>query len=182
MRKILFGMLICNILTPAYAADKGAYAGISLGYANTGAISGRSLTSSSNMIYGFLGGYQFNKNFSVEVQQLDTGKFSYSPDVSGKSDAWSISGLGMLPVSRNSTLYGRLGVAATQTELSANALPSTGARRTAPTYGAGVQYKILPGVAARLEWNRYTATIKNNDNIHQDYNSSVWTLGAIAKF
>jgi opacity protein-like surface antigen len=182
MKRIIAGLLLCSIVTPAFAADKGAYAGVTLGTAHTGDIAGRTLSSSRNTVYGFLAGYRFTAKFAIEAQQLGAGKFGYVPDVSGKSEVLSLTGLGRLAVAGRYTAYGRLGVAATESELSSSGLPATGARRIAYTYGAGMQYKIMPGIATRLEWNRYTSAIKNSDGSHQDFLSSIWTLGAVIKF
>jgi len=187
MKPILAPMLLCAIMvTPVLADvladDKGAYAGVTLGHASTGSIGAKALTNSSNNIYGFWGGYQFNGNFAVEATQSNVGKFVYFPNVSAKSEVLSLTAMGMLPVFRNNAIYAKLGLAATKSELSSNALSATGANRIALTYGAGAQYRIMPGIAARVEWDRYTSAINNSDGSHQDYVSSIWTLGATIKF
>jgi len=121
----------------AHAADFW-YAGVGLGYgkvdfypadfssANTPPPIGPAAESIRNADLGFTGalGVQLNRNWALEVNFIQLGKFSYKymyPEGT-QEDIYSVSGWGTsllptVPVTRNFSLFGRLGILFSQTRL-----------------------------------------------------------------
>ena len=180
MKKILTVVLLSAFAAPAFAANSGFYAGVDLGRSSTSNIGATALTQSKDTVLGVLGGYQINKNFAAEAFLTGTGKFAAGA-ASGKTDAYGIDAIGILPLSDAFSLYGKLGVARTKTSLS-NAAPSTGAKRTAATYGLGGQYNVTPAIGVRLGWDRYGAAINNGVGGSQNFNTGVWSVAGVFKF
>jgi OOP family OmpA-OmpF porin len=181
MKKIAAVLLSAVISAPAFAADEGFYAGITLGNGKPNvAPTAQALSKSSNFIYGGLAGYQYNKNLAVEAQFTGAGK---ATDIAGntvKADALSLTAVGLLPLSDSFELLGKLGVASAKTTSSAGAT-NLGASRTGLTYGLGAQYNVTQNLGIRLVWDRYAvATV--NAGVKTNANANVMTVGAVYKF
>lgn len=170
MKKIVAAALLSAIVTlPAYAAS-GAYAGIKVGHNRVGF---NALSKSSDTAYGVQLGYQYNNNLAVEGEYTDLGKFSTATGVTGKSDAWGLSAIGILPLNDDFSAYGKLGIARTGTSTSAG----TGLNRTSATYGLGGQFDATPMIGLRLSWERYGVGV-TGENARDD----LYSLGAVFKF
>lgn len=181
MKKLTLALLLSATVTAsAFAADEGFYGGVTVGRSRTSDLSGVALNKSSDTVGGILGGYQFTKNWGVEAQYTSAGKFE-AGTASGKGTAYGISGVGTLPINDQISLYGKLGFASVKTTLS-NAGGSSGATRTAPTYGFGAQYNLTPAVGLRMGWDRYAAAINNGAGSKTKFHDSSWTIGAVYKF
>jgi OOP family OmpA-OmpF porin len=188
MKKITAVLLLSAIATPAFsadassAADQGFYAGVTVGSSSTNnTIGAQTLTKTNGGVYGGLLGYQLNKNFAVEAQYTGASKFEYAP-VTGKSDAFSLTAVGIIPLSNEFSMYGKLGFASTRSSLTNNTALSTGANRSAATYGIGAQYNVTPAIGVRLGWDAYGSALIDNAGLTQKFNSSTVTVGAIFKF
>lgn len=109
-------------------------------------------------------GYKLNQNFAVEVGylQLQEGKETIADGtLFNKQNAIDVVGKGILPITHNVNLYGKLGVAYLTTKLddeytTASGLPATNnlngqlgiARHTwAPEVAVGMGYDITPNVS-----------------------------------
>jgi OmpA-OmpF porin, OOP family len=189
MKKIAAVLLLSSaVAAPAFADNSGFYAGIDVGTARSGTpnnVSAAPSISKNRTVAGVLGGYQFNQYWGVEAQYTGAGKVDASQGAtssSAKADAWGLDAVGTLPLSDTFSLYGKLGVASTKTSVSSTVPPGiTGATRTAATYGAGLQYNASSSIGIRLGWDRYGArTTKAGAN--SDYNSNVYSIGALYKF
>ena len=114
----------------------------------------------------FLGGYQFNPNFSAEVGYHNLGEFG-----STKANALELVAVGMVPLANQFGIYGKLG--GHHSELK-NGASETG---NGLTYGAGLQYDVMPALGIRGEWQRY-------DKVGgiSDVKADVLSLGAIWRF
>lgn len=182
MKKIAAVALLSVLAAPAFAADEGFYAGVTLGNGKPNvAPTVQALSKNSDFIYGGLAGYQYNKNLAVEVQFTGAGK---ATDVAGntvKADALSLSAVGLLPLSDNFELLGKLGVASAKTKSSA-AATNLGVSRTGLTYGLGAQYNVTQNLGLRLVWDRYAIATANAAGVKSNANANVVTLGAVYKF
>jgi OmpA-OmpF porin, OOP family len=180
MKKIATALLLSSVIAaPAFAADEGFYAGLSLGRSSLSTPSGTVLTKKRDTVYGFLAGYQFNQNWGVEAQYGGAGKFA-TTTFSGKADTFSVAAIGTLPMSDSVSLYGKLGYANTKSKVSGTTY--TGATRGAATYGLGVQYNATPAVGIRFGWDRYGATINDAAGAKHNFNSDVVGVAAVVKF
>lgn len=102
-------------------------------------------------------GYQFNRNFAVELGYTDFGKFKVS-NASGsgewKSDGVGLSLVGILPMDNRWALYGKLGAFYSDTRV--EGIPGTGSdKRTNGTAGLGVSYDFGNRIVGKAEWNYY---------------------------
>jgi len=191
LKKLTTSLLLSAIAYPAFCADtgplppssdQGFYAGGTLGPSKTSSNIGATvLSKTSGFVLGGLGGYQFNKNLSVEAQFTGAGNFESAP-VTGKNDALSLVGVGFIPLGNDVSIYGKLGFAKTRTSLSSNTLPSNGADRSSATYGIGVQYNFARSIGIRLGWDRFGSAIVDKGGNTQKFDSGILTVGAIYKF
>lgn len=184
MKKIATALLLsAAVATPAFAADEGFYAGVTLGSArtNTPANVGTT-TKNTSTPYGVVGGYQFTKNWAAEVGFSGAGKFTTATG-SAKADALSIAAVGTLPMSDTFSLYGKLGFARVASKTSGTVAGGALANvnRTSATYGVGVQYNATQNVGIRFGYDRLGAAVKIA-NVKQNYNVNVWGVAATYKF
>ncbi|MDD5181032.1 MAG: porin family protein [Gallionellaceae bacterium] len=192
MKKILAVALLSAFAAPAFAADNGFYAGVTLGRSSTGNDgTGGVMTKSTDTVAGILAGYQFTKNWGAEVFYTGAGKWDSQNTagtilVNGKADAWGMNAVGTLPLSGAFSLYGKLGYAGTKSTLSVSPAGSTytGTTRNAVTYGLGGVCNVTPAVGVRLGWDHYGAATSgaNVVGVKNDFNAGVWSLGAVFKF
>jgi OOP family OmpA-OmpF porin len=134
----------------------------------------RGVTSSSSFdntdtAWGLTLGYRITPNWGIEGSYNDFGKFKYSGTISRpipgavggdyKANAWSLAGVGTIPLDKAFSLYGRLGLAYSEAKLSASSTGSavSGAKNhdTGWMLGLGAKYDFTPAVYARLGWDRY---------------------------
>lgn len=125
------------VVAPAYAPH--AYVGGSLGRTHyQGGVNG-SANATGGKLYA---GYQFSPNFAAEAAYNTLGSANGSRSQGGSVDA-----LGILPVSQNVDLFGKVGVAD---------LKSTGGSyKAGANYGVGARYNLTQHVSARAELERF---------------------------
>jgi len=125
----------------------------------------------SDTSLGFNVGYLVNRNFAIEGAYTRLGEFDYSAAASSpaadtitgkyKAHALSLSGVGILPLQQNWSVYGKAGLARTKTDLEASsatgavAVGNSSDSRTGLLIGAGAMYDISRNVFARAGWDRY---------------------------
>jgi OOP family OmpA-OmpF porin len=133
------------------------------------------------------GGYQFTSNFAVEASYVKMGKFSVDANITNplgtesaevKPDAWCAAGVGTLPLQHKFSLLGKLGIcrwddhshtvetiAATMTMPEMRVVEEPETTGTDIMFGLGAKYDFTSNVGARLEWERYTNVIHNNNDV-----------------
>lgn len=174
----------------ANAAVPGVYVTGQLGYANTHMGSKTNLHDqdldegmktdklSNNGLAGRVAlGYQFNQNFAVEVGylQLNSKKLDvtqhFFDEMEGNASinlnqhAIDLVGKGILPVTQNINVYGKLGVAYLTTDLhtkvtedkhdfiySLNPYANVAKHKWAPEAAIGVSYDMTPNVSLDASW------------------------------
>lgn len=183
MKKIAAVVLLsAAVAAPAFAADQGFYAGITLGSGTPNvAPSAAAVNKKSNFIYGGFAGYQFNRNLAAEAQFTGVGKATDFAGNTIKGDAFSLSVVGMLPVSDNFELLGKLGVSSAKTTSSGLTATNLGASRTGLTYGIGAQYNVSSNFGLRVGYDRYPVATMNA-GVKTNANANVATVGAVYKF
>ena len=148
---------------PAAAQDAGFYAGLSLGQSKaddacTG-VSGPGVScDDKDTAWKILGGYQFNRNFAVELGYTDLGEVSATDGVdtvSIESTAFELVALGMMPIADKFSVYGKIGVYRGETDASAPGI-SISESNTDLTFGIGVRYDFTRNLGVRAEWQKYT--------------------------
>jgi len=189
MKKIAIAALLSTFVAGNAAAADSSYAGISLGRSSASATSNAVLTKSTDTVAGILVGYQFNRNWGIEAQYTGLGKFAGTHTApaatfSGKTDALSLTALGILPVSDRFSIYGKLGIARAKTSASSVPAQLTGATRSAGTYGLGAQFNVNGSVGIRIGWDRYgiATTSGTTLGVKENSNVNVYSLGAVFLF
>lgn len=181
------------VATSALAADAAAnpsfYVGGNLGKSDF-KISCETGFSCSNPSVNFklLAGYQFSPNFAVEGAYANFGTVKES-DESSKAKArlhsFTLAGLGIIPLSSEAQVFGKLGVHFTRGKLDIE-LPYEGVSRsdsghkTGFLLGAGLQYDFTRNLAGRFE---YELLNFGSDTLLTDkHNLNVFSLGLLYKF
>lgn len=125
----------------------------------------------------FFGGYQFNRNWALELGYGDFGDATANGDIPAggtgamtlNSYAFDLTGIGSLYLTERLSLFGRLGLymGRTTRDIEFSNFPTVSDAKTNSglTYGAGVGYN-LGRLGVRLEWQRY-------DNIGTNGNSAI---------
>ncbi len=192
-RRIVGMMGMCGLFASSVvlADDSGFYAGVMAGHSSMSTPPNLVLSKSSDTVYGVLGGYQFNKYWGAEAFYTEGGSFSGtnlagSVAGSGKADIWGVDAVGTLPLSDAFSLYGKLGLANVNTNISTVPLSTlAGATRTAVTYGLGGQYNVTPSFGLRLGWDRYGAETSGATGVagsKDHYHLNVYSLAGVFKF
>ena len=147
--------------------------------------------------YKLLGGYQFNKNFSVEGGYFNLDQFSYvarttPPALAGsqsgsiKLNGLNIDAVGMLPLTEKFSAFARVGLSYAQAQASfsssgiAPATTNPSPSKTAANYklGMGVQYDLSKAWGVRAEAERY----RIDDAIGNKGDVDLYSLGLVYRF
>ena len=105
----------------------------------------------------FLGGYQFSKNFDLEIAYADLGQAkatSPAGTTTFGTKGFEVAGVGMLPLGGGFSALARAGLFSWKVDLK-GATGSADASGTDLTYGFGVKFDFNRDFSARAEWQRY---------------------------
>ncbi len=123
--------------------------------------------------YKIYGGYQFNRNFGVEVAWVDLGQAKYSGTFQGlpvtggtvKTYGFNLSAVGTLPMgSSGFSFFGKAGLYSWEAKASdvTGGSPFSGKQNGSDlSYGIGGSYAFTKNLGIRAEWERFKAV----DNI-----------------
>jgi len=129
---------------------EGLYVGAGVGSSRYSDDFGGAFTDRSNAGLKLYGGYAVNPNFSVEAGVARLGKVrSATGDVKG--GGLFVDAVGIVPLSNNFSLLGRVGVF--NGRLDSTLVGDD--RGSNVKFGAGVQYAIDKNLSVRGEWERY---------------------------
>lgn len=140
--------------------------------------------SSDGSIRGDIG-YQFDKNWSAELGYTSFGTLFKSHDnnfdASQKANAWTVSGIGTLPLNDRFGVFGRAGVARYETNNSGTVqgVAVKDRQDVKPYAGAGVKFNVTQNFALRAEF-QYYADISGVDGSKDDVQSVY--AGAVFRF
>ena len=122
-----------------------------------------------------LGGLRLQKHFAIEADYIDFGEFSINATSDGtgsifapgpvtaeiSATGFSVSALGLIPVSEQFDLFGRLGYFSIDAD---SAVTNSATGRVTDSdddddfiFGAGAQYNFRAPATLRVEWKRYKA-------------------------
>jgi OOP family OmpA-OmpF porin len=125
------------------------------------------------------GGYQFTQNWGMELGYTSLGRYNSnyglastgsSATGSNRLSAWSLAGVGTLPLSRGFSLAGKAGLALLRNEYTFSGLGSSylagdngTARDVGLLLGVGAKYDINRNLAIRFDYENY-GKVGNNTN------------------
>lgn len=147
-------------------------------------------------------GYQINPNFAVEGGYVSLGNFSLTNNVTApfvgsakgalKADGWNLVGVGILPVGKDFSVFGKLGTiyATTTADVTTSGAIALAAGTPANrkksewnlTYGLGLQYDFTKSISIRGEWERFDGLGDNGTNSTGEYNFNMYSVGLAFKF
>ena len=137
-------------------------------------------------------GYQFNKYFALEggfadlndvtatVLYLAPGAPRGTSYFTAENDAWMLAAMGTLPVTKNMSVFGKLGASSWSSNQRASSISTGGqlitnagypqtdtmTRGIDPYYGVGVSYSLVDELlAVRAEWERFEFDAPNIDHV-----------------
>lgn len=143
--------------------------------------------------YKLFAGYQFNQNFAIEGGYFDLGEFDYTattiPAGSKTGElgfsGWNVDLVGLLPVTKRSSLLGRIGLHKSETKVN---FAGTGAVNVLNPYyrnvgldykiGLGYQYDVSDAVSLRLEVERF----RMDDAVGHSSDIDLYSLNAVYRF
>ncbi len=143
--------------------------------------------------YKMFGGYQFNKNFSLEGGYFDLGDFSFTAAtlpagmLNGKIKVRGLNFdvVGFLPITEKLSAFARVGLNYAETK---DSFSGTGAvsvakssakeRQLNPKVGVGLQYAFTEAFAMRVEAERY----RINDAVGSKGDVDLVSLGVVYRF
>lgn len=137
-------------------------------------------------VYKLFGGWQFHRNFAVELGYTDLGNVSSNQP--GTFDERLTVGLGeatmvgFIHAGDRGSIFGRVGVyyAHSSDTVTLNGTTQTFKKNNGnPTFGAGLQYFFTPSLAVRAEGQRYMK-VSGQQIGERDWNA--YTVGLLWKF
>jgi OmpA-OmpF porin, OOP family len=141
-----------------YDTSYGFYGGVKVGAVN---YDFNNVTNNSQAGYGLLLGYNFSPNFGVELEYNNLGSFDTTDPAIGssvKGTSLGISAVGTIPLNRQFSLYGKMGIATTtlhdrpQPGFSG---PDFTFSDTDLTLGFGGLFNVTPFVGLRVGYDFY---------------------------
>ena len=118
----------------------------------------------------------FSPSFAIEGEYLKLGEVTDTLGDGQKSDGFSLSGVGSIPLGEEFSLVGKLGYAKIDSKATGS---NTGGKVKSDgvTYGFGGQYNVSPMVGIRAGWDKY----KLDDSAFKG-DISLVSIGAVFKF
>jgi len=164
----------------AMAADQGFYVGGNVG-ASKADVSGAGEIKDTPTTWGVYGGYDFTRNFAVELGYQDLGK-TKAAGLESKNEAISVDLVGKYPVTERFDLYGKVGLAYMDRDLSGAGYDESKSG-TAAKVGFGGEFKATQNVGIRAEVAHYAGGPKfETTNASFDSNQTLFTMGVNYKF
>lgn len=153
--------IITSIATPTFAADditiitphrmsgsmtSNLYFGAQLANANY------EEADDSSAAFGFFGGFHLNEVLAIEAAYNDFGK-AEKGGIKAEASAISLGMVGKLPIKTDFTLFGKVGLAAWDIDVSPGSFSDSG---TDVYFGIGADYDISGTAAVRFGIDQYT--------------------------
>ncbi|HEX8886843.1 MAG TPA: outer membrane beta-barrel protein [Noviherbaspirillum sp.] len=179
--------------TSALAADAAVnpsfYVGGNLGTSNFKSDCNPGVSCSNPSVnFKLLTGYQFSPNFAVEGSYANFGSIkeeSKFETAKARLHSFTLAGLGIIPLSNEAQVFGKLGVHFSRGKLDINSRDgsesmSDSYHKTGLLLGAGLQYDFTRNFAGRFEYERlnFGANPLSADRT----NLNVFSLGLLYKF
>jgi len=180
LKRLMIAASLALGASGAYAQETGWYGGLDVGSSHLSGINTDSLDSfdKSDTAFDVNLGYRLNRNFAVEGAYTDLGKFHFSSAAVGDGDvkptAVSLSAVGILPLQSNFSLYGKAGIAHTETKALGSSDTKDGLLA-----GAGVMYDFNRNVYAKAGWDHFDDV--GNDATGKGH-ADIYSLGVGYRF
>ncbi|GAA5173967.1 outer membrane beta-barrel protein [Niveibacterium umoris] len=178
--QLLIAAAAATFAGSALAADEGFYIGGNVG-ASKHDVSGVADVKDNPTTWGLYGGYDFNRNFAVELGYQDLGK-AEAGGYQSKNYAVSTDLVGKLPVSDRFDVFGKVGLAYVDRKVEGYGTEDSQSG-TAAKLGLGAEFKATQNVGIRAEVAHYMGAPKiETATASFDKNTTVFTMGVNYKF
>jgi len=169
MKQIIVSALIAAALAAPLAAQaENAYVGASIGRAEQKAdVAGYSFKDNTTG-YKLVGGYDFTKNFGLEAGYADLREISisgYGARASSKPEVFYVAGTATLPIDEQFSVFGKAGIAAAHTTISAslNGYSDHGTdNETTGVIGVGAAFNLNKNVSFVAEYEYFGKVAKDS--------------------
>lgn len=168
MRTKLFLIVLAALFATSTAMAEGFYAGAGLGIVKIEDSDQGESFDDSPMGWRIHGGYDFNENFAVEGSYIQTGDAEdviLGENVEVQLSAFTFSVLGLLPMSDDVELFGKLGFYTGEQEITVQGI-TFDEDDDGLTVGAGVRFNMSDTFALRGDFDWFDTDI-----------DTVWSLG-----
>jgi OmpA-OmpF porin, OOP family len=178
--KLFAAVLVAAAFAPV-AAQAQTYIGGSIGSSEQKAGDEKE----SHVGYKLFAGYQFNETFGLESGYVDLGKISVSGDnfsVSSHPQALYFAGTATWPLSTEFSLFGKAGVSANRTKVSATVGNTSGSDTTSKTtaiVGVGAAYAMSKNLSLTVEYENFGKVI---DEAGSSVKADLFSVGIRYKF
>jgi len=144
----------------------------------------------SDIGYRNFGGYRFTRHWGVELGYSDLGRGNgtessqFEAQKSGaQTSAWTLAGTGVLPIGKDFSVQGRLGLSVTSpdaTSMTAGTGFGSAFPRYRPTvlWGFGGQYDLTGSVGLRVDYNNFGRLADDPNSTRSD----LWSINAVVRF
>lgn len=180
------------LMAHSQSATRGVYVGVGLGQAEAVNYGDKVCTpllttdcKQKGDVFRFFGGWQFGRNWAVEMAYSDLGKITASIpgtfDQDVKTRLGEMTLVGSWPATNHIAFYGKVGgyYANASTQTTQNGVEQKVSQgRGNYTFGAGIQWYMTPRLALRGEGQHYVKVGTTVGDL--DYN--VYTVGLLFKF
>jgi OOP family OmpA-OmpF porin len=156
LKRLMVAATLALGASGAFAQETGWYGGLDVGGSHLSGIDVGDSLDKSDMAFDVNLGYRLNRNFAVEGAYTDLGKFHFSSaagDGDLKPTAVSLSAVGILPLQSNLSLYGKAGIAHTETK--AGGPLDSSDTKDGLLAGAGAMYDFNRNIYAKAGWDRF---------------------------
>ncbi len=156
--KVLLSIITLVVLMSVSAgiSAQGGYFGASIGQVTFKAL--EPIIDDTDMGWRLFGGYRINRFFAIEGAWTDFGEpnnDSLGYNVSMDTDAFSVTGLGIIPVHDKFELFGMIGLSAWKARLKFEGHEIDSEDNIDPTYGIGAAFNVNQAFTIRGDWQAY---------------------------
>jgi OOP family OmpA-OmpF porin len=171
-KHLLVALLGTALILPVAAQAQGAYIGASVGSAESKLHADGFSLKDSDTGFKLTAGYDFTKNFGLEVGYADLGK----PSIASGGDmafaeprSYYLAGTAIYPIDEKFSIFAKAGVTNNRTKVGATGIESEKFTHTAAILGAGAAYNVAKNIAAVIEYEHFGKTLdEDGANIKSD--------------
>jgi OOP family OmpA-OmpF porin len=166
MNKLLAIVILFMAASTANAQDKGWYVGGALGQGKAkgfcdGLSGGGISCDDKDTTAKAMGGYQFTKNFALELGLTNAGTYEArgpGGHITVEAAIFEGTAVAILPLGQQFSVFGKLGLYSSAVDSTVATFVLNRDERTTNsdlTYGAGLGWAFTPKFQLRAEWQRY---------------------------
>ncbi len=171
-KHLLVALVGTALILPVAAQAEGAYIGASVGSAESKLSTNGISLKDSDTGFKLTAGYDFTKNFGVEVGYADLGKPSIAAGgdrATAEPRSYYLAGTATYPIDEAFSVFAKAGVTNNHTKLGATGVPTEKFTHTAAILGVGAAYNFTKNIAGVIEYENFGKTVdEQGGNLKSD--------------